>query len=113
MSLNQDSERLVQLISDFIRIERARLSDDSSIFHDFGVAGDDGFELLEAIANEFAIDMSDVDSCRYFGPEAPYNPIYHLYCFVRGKKLDHDIVRLEISDLKRTVETGVWQEPKR
>ncbi|WP_372574691.1 hypothetical protein [Ruegeria jejuensis] len=108
---DQKSEKLIQLISDCTGIESALLVDNCSVCHDFGVAGDDGFELLEAISNEFEIDMSHVDSWRYFGPEGAYNPFYHLYCFVRGKKLDHNIVRLEISDLKSTVEAGIWQEP--
>ena len=113
MPLDQKHKKLIQLISDFIGVDPALLVDDCSIFHDFGVAGDDGLELLEAIANEFEIEMSNVESCRYFGPEAPYNPFYHLYCMAQGKKLHHDLVRLEISDLKSTVENGIWQEPNR
>ncbi|NOD62535.1 MULTISPECIES: DUF1493 family protein [unclassified Ruegeria] len=111
MSDSQDFEKLISLISDLVGVDPSKLHEGSSLFHDFGVAGDDGAEVLQAIANEFEIDIGDVDGARYFGSEAPYNPFYHLQCFLQGKRLDHDIVRLEISDLVKTVKTRKWCEP--
>lgn len=111
MSVDQRLEKLIALISEETGFAPEHLTDGSSLFHDFGVTGDDGLELLNAIANEFEIDMSDVDSRRYFGSESAYNPINHLYCFVRGKKMDEGIIRLEIANLKQSVESGGWQEP--
>jgi len=105
------SRRLIDLIVEHTGIEDGQLSDDTSLFHDFGVGGMDGEELIDAIGEEFGIDMSEVAWWDYFGEELPYNPFYHLYCFVRGRRLDHDIVRLQISDLKATIERGAWQPP--
>lgn len=112
--LTQAPDKLVQVISRFLEIDPQLLSESTSLFHEHGVAGDDGVELLELIEAEFKIDMSGVDSSKYFGTEAALlNPFYFLYCLLWGRKLDHGIVRLEISDIRRSVETGVWQEPEK
>ncbi len=111
MSTLSACDPLIQIISDITRIEPDRFSDESSLFHDFGVAGLDGAEVLEAIGRDFGLDMSEVDWSRYFGPELPYNPIYHLWCVIRGRRLDADIVELRISDLRRSIAEGRWVEP--
>jgi acyl carrier protein len=105
------SRRLIDIIVEHTLIEAGQLRDDTSLFHDFGVGGMDGEELLDAIGEEFGIDMTEVPWWDYFGEERPYNPFYHLYCFLKGKRLDHDIVRLQISDLKTTIDKGSWQPP--
>lgn len=102
---------LLEVISEMTGVETHRLADDRSLLHDFGVAGDDGAELLEAIGLRFDLDVSQVDSDKYFGPELPYNPLYHLWCIIRGRRLDHDIVRLRISDLRHSIAVGRWIEP--
>ena len=106
-----EDDPLLDLISEMIGVEPYRLADDRSLYHDCGVAGDDGDDLLEAIDIQFNLDLSQVDPTRYFGPELPYNPFYHLWCIIRGRRLDHDIVRLQISDLRRSIAAGRWIEP--
>ncbi len=106
-----DADPLLDLISDRIGEERSRLADDTLLFHDLGVAGMDGADLLEAIGTQYGLDLSDVDWSRYFGPELSYNPLYHLWRLIRGRRLDHDIVPLRISDLRRSIRAGNWQEP--
>ena len=106
-----DADPLLDLISNTIGADRNRLADGTSLFHDLGVDGLDGADLLDAIGTRYGIDMSDVDWSRYFGPERPYNPLYHLWCLLRGRRLDHGIVPLRISDLRRSIQSGRWQEP--
>ena len=102
---------LLELISEMIGIETHRLTDERSLFHDFGVAGDDGADLLEAIRLRFELDVSQVNSDRYFGPEASFSLINASWCLIRGQRLDADIVRLRISDLRRSIAAGRWIEP--
>ena len=111
MTAKSDTEELLDLISDTTGIKRDRLTDDKSLFHDFGVAGMDGRDLIYAIGARFEIDTSSVCWENYFGEELPYNPFLHLWCLLRGRRLDEGIVRLQISDLKRMVDEKRWQEP--
>ena len=105
-------DELLELISSLLRVYRARLTDDQLLCHDLGVAGWDGERLLVAIADRFNIDMSEVCSDRYFGEEIAYNPIFHLWQFLQGRRLDEDLVPLRIADLKKTVAAGKWIEPE-
>ena len=106
------SARLIELIADRLAVDPSHLVDDAYLLHDLGVGGLDGHDLLVAIGEEFDIDLSEVPWWDYFGPERAYNPFTHLMCFLSGKRLDQDIVRLQISDLKKTVETGTWCDPQ-
>ncbi len=106
-----DHDSLLSLISEVTGIDKTQLADEKSLFHDFGVAGLDGAELLDEIGTRFGIDMSEVDCVRYFGEELPYSPVFHLSQFLRGRRLDDGIVRLQVSDLKRTVTERKWQDP--
>ena len=111
MPVMSDDDALLDVISAATGINRDRLTDETSLFHDCGVAGLDGEDMLKAIGRQFDLDVSQVDWPRYFGDELPYNPIYHLWCLIRGRRLDADIVRLRISDLRRSVAAGRWIEP--
>jgi hypothetical protein len=103
-------EQLLRVISERTGIAFPRLVDCSSLYHDFGVAGDDGYELIEEIGRQFQIDLNGINSARYFGPETR-NLFHDFMLFLRGGNPDDDIVRLDIVDLKGTIETGIWQEP--
>lgn len=107
------SDRLIRLIAKEIGVEPSRLGDEVSLFHDLGVAGLDGYDLLSAIGVEFDIDITQVPWPRYFGEEASYNPVTHLVRSVTGKPHHNGIIRLRVSDLKKTVEKGSWEEPAR
>ena len=45
-----DHDVLLDLIVDVTGVKRARITDEASLFHDLGMAGLDGAELLEQIA---------------------------------------------------------------
>jgi hypothetical protein len=113
MTSDEDIDRLLDIIADISGVRREKLLDHSSLFHDFGMAGHDGHDLLQAIGTAFQLDMSAVRYKTYFGEEAPYNPFHHLRMALQGRRLDEGIVRLEIADLKRSVTEGVWIEPQR
>ena len=111
MSKSSASDPLLEVISEVIGVKKHRLTDDRSLFHDLGVAGDDGVDVLEAIGRHFDLDVSQVDCDKYFGPEQSFSPLYALWCLIHGRRLDADIVRLQISDLRRSIAAGRWIEP--
>ena len=65
--MNKDlSDELLNLIEEHTGIPKADLTDDKSLFHDFGVAGMDGGEILDEMVRRFGIDMSHVNADRLF-----------------------------------------------
>ena len=94
---------------------------ESRICDDLGVAGDDGYELLEAFADEFGIDISGVVHTNYFGNEsmvqgcysslipvaAAINPPFaeHVRHAVRGLRV------LTVRDMVRSAREGRWIRP--
>ena len=67
---------------------REPITEHTALAHDFGIAGHDGKEFMEAFASQFDVDIRDFDWLEYFGPEAggdPFGLVAFLYKrFVRG-----------------------------
>ena len=47
----------------------SRLDDNTTLFGDLGIDGDDALEFLEAFAKEFDVDTSSLRVSDHFGPE--------------------------------------------
>lgn len=47
-----------------------KLNLDSRLFHDLGMDGIDGIELIEALKEKFNVNLDGIDYTRHFGPEA-------------------------------------------
>lgn len=45
------------------------LNEDTAVAHDFGVAGLDGKDFMEAYSRHFGVDLEGFDWGEYFGPE--------------------------------------------
>ena len=74
-----------------------------------GVAGIDGFELMEAIRDEFGIDMSGFDNDRYFGEEPNFGSLLHFFkSLLSFRSPSRNIPRLEIRHLQIVVDQGQW-----
>lgn len=85
---------------------------------DLGINGEDGYELIRDIQNQFSVDFSDFDD-RYFFDELsmsagialwPLAFLIHplMKLFGIGKK-----VEIEIQDLLDAVINGKWTHPSR
>ena len=96
-----------------------KLTPDTHLADDLGIAGDDGYELIEAFCEEFEIqNMSEIDPYEYFGPEG-CNPFYVyilLYHWVFGReKLNdsyHSVTPLYLRDLVKSAEAKRWIPPE-
>ena len=64
------------LIAEQTWVSEEELTPDTHLADDLGIAGDDGYELLEAFCEAFEIEnMSEIEPYEYFGPEA-WDPFY-------------------------------------
>ena len=94
-----------------------KLTPDTDLFEGLGIAGDDGYELLEAFCEEFDIqDMSEINPYEYFGPEA-WNPfeiyvVLYDWVFKRKKCGDFGITALYLRDLVKSAEARRWIPPE-
>lgn len=73
---------------------------------DYGIAGDDGYDLMAAIDNRFAVDWKDFDlgihfSSEGFGPPWPIGLANSCEMYV--------VQPITIADLADAVRTGQWK----
>ena len=96
---------------------RGPASEHTALAHDFGVAGYDGKEFMEAYASRFNVDLGEFDWVRYFGPEAGGNP-FGLFAYlykrlVRGVPTRQlvDLPEITLGHLVLCANLGKWQSP--
>ena len=98
------------------------LTPETHLADDLGIAGDDGYELLEAFCEEFEIqNMNEIEPSEYFGTEGGPNPfeiyvfLYDLYKWVfdrqKLKGTDSCFSPLYLRDLVKSAEAGRWIPP--
>ena len=98
------------------------LTPETHLADDLGIAGDDGYELLEAFCEEFDIqNMEEIEPSEYFGTEGGPNPfaiyvfLYALYKWVFDRqklKGTYSCSPLYLRDLVKSAEAGRWLPPK-
>ena len=111
--------RVKILVAEQMIISKEELTPDTHLADDLGIAGDDGYELLEAFCEEFGIqNTSEIEPYEYFGPEA-WNPfdvyvlLYH-WVFDREKLNEpyYSLTPLYLRDLVKSAEAKRWILPK-
>ncbi len=105
-SENSAFERVSEIITEFAGVDRTRITNDSDLFEDFGIAGDDGDDLFTAFDNAFDVDWTGLDLGVHFGGEGFGLPF--------PWQLKNDCVMYEtqpckVSDIVQAVESGRWQ----
>jgi hypothetical protein len=100
---------ILQLVSELTGLPLNRVGLESSLFHDLGVDGADGWEMIEELAKRYHLDVSEVCMEKYFGPEAAATPqtlIHWLIspAFRKGEKFTPILVR----DLVACARAGKW-----
>ena len=68
-------DRVIEFASNQLCVNKSRLTDETTLFGDLGVAGDDGVELFEEFEKRFHVDLSEFDPAAHFGPEAGAGPL--------------------------------------
>jgi len=110
-------ERLLSIISKHTS-PTFPLTLSTSLQRDLGLTGDDAYQLIQKIAHEFKVDLSEIDS-RYFDDEFVSSIGFSLFLFApliwvgmflsgKGKKTE-----LFIGDLLQAIQAGGWRHPDR
>ena len=93
------------------------LTPETHLADDLGIAGDDGYELLEAFCEEFEIqNMEEIEPAEYFGIEGGPNP-FEIYLFLYDLVFDREKQRYSFSplylrDLVKSAEAKRWLPPE-
>ena len=104
-------------VAEFWSTSAEKLNPDTLLADDLGIAGDDGYELLEAFCEEFEIEnMCEIDSSEYFGTEGfnPFEIYVMLYYWIFEKeKFDNygTDTTLTLRDLVKSAEAKRWIPP--
>jgi len=73
-----NNEGSLTRVLDFVARETGRTKGNihlsSRLFHDLGVDGEDGIDLIEKFGTEFSVDLSTFVAGKHFGPEAAFIP---------------------------------------
>ena len=111
--------RVKALVAEQMRVSEEELTPDTHLVDDLGIAGDDGYELLEAFCEMFEIEnMSEIEPYDYFGPEAsdPFYVYVLLYYWVFNReKLNepyYSLKPLYLRDLVKSAEAKRWIPPE-
>ena len=83
----------------------------SRLGQDLGFAGDDVSDLVVDIHKTFDVDLSEIDSERYFPGESAFFSLWPLQKLFRMKsRLDHDLYdQIYVSDLVKAIQKGRWK----
>lgn len=77
--------RVIEFLNNELKLDKYKLKDDTRIFHDLGVDGDDAIELIENFSQKFDVKISDFPYEKYFGPEASLSP-FSIIAHILGKQ---------------------------
>ena len=104
-------DEIAELIAEATGIHRGRITPAARLEQDLGVTGDDGIELLEALARRDGTDFDRPNhGGRYlFGPEG-FDPISPMVRFVLGWPAPQ-IIPITVRDLHLAVVRGRWEDP--
>jgi len=90
-------EMVIKFLARFLSVPPNRIHFDSSIARDFGVAGQDGMDLMEEFAREFSVAMDGFNCGDYFGSEG-----------LNILDLFREFTPLSVGDLIESARAGKW-----
>lgn len=113
-----DTETVFAFVAEFWGVDRSRLRENTTLFGDLGIDGDDGHELFLEFSRRFDVDLSTLDMSRHFGPEATgclpvtlFHWIYIAYLRHRYGMSEEEscgLVAVTIADLIASADAGRW-----
>ena len=110
--------RVKAFVAEFWSTSEEKLNPNTLLADDLGIAGDDGYELLEAFCEEFEIqNMCEVVPSEYFGTEG-FNPfeiyvVFYYWIFDRKKFENYGVdTSLTLHDLVKSAEAKRWIPPE-
>lgn len=71
---NDLSDAVISFLSEELSINKLKICNDTRIFHDLGVDGDDADELISNYSDKFNVSIKEFSFSTYFGSEASLTP---------------------------------------
>lgn len=99
------ADEVKQCIAGFAGVSTEILKDETSLFHDLGMDGDDAHDFMQEFASRFQVDLAHFVFSDYFGAEAATNPLA-LLTGALGLTTAQQFKRLEIKCLIQAVLQG-------
>lgn len=99
---NDDFQKIIDFLSRELCVKKESLSLHSRIFHDLGVDGADGIDLINAYSEKFNVDIGDFPYSEYFGNEGAISPFSLVSRLLMGRTMD-DKKPLTVGDLAEGV----------
>ncbi len=78
--MNALDEQVMDFVVEFTGYDRGCLTEESTIYGDVGLDGEDGCEFIRDFSEKFGVDLAAFRAGDYFGPEGL--PIYAPLAFV-------------------------------
>jgi len=106
---NENEDKIILQIKSFlsaqlsIPVEKMHLND--SLFHDFGIDGDDALELIQEYSSRFNVSTDKFNLNEYFGKELSFSPIQAIIELFTKQNFNNT-PRLTVQDLIIGVKTG-------
>ncbi len=100
----EDKETLLSIIFEVIG-KSVSCNEESLVYHDLKISGDDAFELLNNIHKKFGTNFSEFDFEKFF-PNETEDMYYQVMPFLKKRK-----TKLKIKDLMSAIENGAWVTP--
>ena len=104
-------DEVADLVAEFVGADRSRISTSTRVESDLGITGDDGEELLQAIATRFGTDFNRADhGGRFlFGSEGMSLPLLSIRQLLGHPK--PTVIPITVGDLHLAVVRGQWEDP--
>jgi len=109
--LEPSFDELAEVIAEVTGVDRSRITPSARLEQDLGVTGDDGVELLQALAKKFGTDFDRPDhGGRYlFGAEG-FDPISPILLRLLGRS-SATVIPITVGDLHLAAVRGRWEDP--
>jgi hypothetical protein len=109
----KELDALYQALSDITGRSPDNIREDMTLYPDLGLAGADGWELVDRLNETYSIDWADFDPYAFFGPEVGFNPLSFLKSVFSGRHaVDMELARkVTVGHLKAVCLQGKWFYP--
>lgn len=110
-------ESVIEFVASFTGSKAERSHLQTTLYGDLGVAGDDGWDLIQAYGKKFQVDLTEFQSEHHFGSEgvsilAPLSLLWmilsHPFREKRSPEEESNLQAVRIRDLITFARAGRW-----
>lgn len=113
MTQPPDFESFYLILEETTGLSRKRLGDSNSLVMNLGIAGADGWEIIDKLNDVYTIDWKDFDPNDHFGPEVGFNPFMYFWRRWTGEQQTYEAFarKVTVGHLKAVCLSGQWFDP--